>query len=186
MVAPQHTVREPHPTIWCDALSRPCSEGYSPVSNDVLLLVPFADPGVESLANGPTTRRTNFARWIGPLPDSSTMTTRRPERPKLRRRKQPATAASQQPSAADLRTQLDQRTCELAHTRKLLTEALQQQTATADVLKVISRSAFDLKTVLDSLLGSACRLCEADFGTIRYQESSVIGLLRRSALNPNG
>ena len=42
LVAPQHTVREPHPTIWCDALSRPCSEGYSPVSNDVLRLVPFA------------------------------------------------------------------------------------------------------------------------------------------------
>ncbi|MGB6704321.1 MAG: GAF domain-containing protein, partial [Pseudolabrys sp.] len=68
-----------------------------------------------------------------------------------------------QVATAGLQEQLDRRTRERD-------EALEQQAATAEVLKVISRSTFDLPAVLNTLIESACCLCGADIGTIRFEE----------------
>ncbi|WP_407113804.1 ATP-binding protein [Bradyrhizobium sp. LMG 9283] len=82
-----------------------------------------------------------------------------------------------QESYTDLENKVERRTAELS-------EALQQQTATADVLKVISRSAFDLQAVLNTLVGSAARLCDADEGTIFRPSDGVFYLAASCGLGP--
>jgi GAF domain-containing protein len=65
-----------------------------------------------------------------------------------------------------------------------LTEALQQQTATAEVLKVISRSAFDLDAVLNSLTKSAVELCNSTYGVISLYRNGVLKFMAQTGCTP--
>ena len=65
-----------------------------------------------------------------------------------------------------------------------LRESLQQQTATADVLKVISRSTFDLQTVLNALVKSAVQLCDAEIAVINRLIGTVYEVAASHGLSP--
>jgi GAF domain-containing protein len=92
---------------------------------------------------------------------------------KPKRNNAPTAARPAGSTLADLQEQVGTLTRELAEARKELVDALEQQTATADVLKVVSRATFDLQSVLESLLERAVRLCAADRGLMYRQDGDV-------------
>ena len=102
---------------------------------------------------------------------------RRRKTQKPKRRTAPRVARRSQSSNADLQEQFDRRSREL-------NEALARETATANILKVISRSAFDLRTVLGTLANSAARLCGADRVVIRLEKDGSYHHLASFGLSP--
>jgi signal transduction histidine kinase len=112
------------------------------------------------------------------------MKTRRQSATKVQRRKAPTAVHHREASAAYLQEQLDQRTRERDEARKHLTEALAQQTATAEVLRVISSSPGDLEPVFQAMLASATQTCEAKFGILYRIEGDSARIISTLGIPP--
>src|SRR6516165_7273243 len=119
------------------------------------------------------------------------MTTRRRKTPKVKRRKAATASRRRGSSAADLQKQLDRRTRELADMQKRLVEsqqhlaeALEQQTATSEVLRLISSSPNDVHPVFDTIVRSAARLCKARFCWVFRFDGRLIHFAAEHGLSP--
>ena len=98
--------------------------------------------------------------------DSDAMKNRRPTKTKAKRPSAPKVSGRHKLSS----TNADAKIALLERERD---EALEQQAATAEILKTLSRSTFELQSVLESLLAKAVHLCDAERGLIYRQDSDV-------------
>jgi signal transduction histidine kinase len=81
-----------------------------------------------------------------------------------------------EPTLIELKEQLEARTRELAEARGHLSEALEQQTATSEVLRIISRSPGEVAPVFQAMLDNATRICEANFGGLYVRDGDEFRL----------
>jgi len=108
---------------------------------------------------------------------------RRPKSSKSKSRN-PSKVASSRSSRSGAGTEVVQLKRQLHEALEQLHEALEQQVAAADVLKVMSRSTFDLQAVLDTLVKSAAKLCAADMGMIFQPDGELYRLNANYGYSP--
>src|SRR4029078_2518065 len=94
----------------------------------------------------------------------------------------PAGSTSQ--GASDLQLRVDELTAELRQRTRDLEESQKYQTATSEVMRLISRSTFDLATVLQTLADTAMRLCEADMCFVVRHEGDVYRVVTAAGATP--
>jgi len=82
--------------------------------------------------------------------------------------------------------ELQEKNSALAHAHKQVTEALEQQTATAEILHVISRSQVDVQPVFDTIVRSAVRLCDGLFSSLLQFDGELLHLVAWHNVTPEG
>ena len=96
------------------------------------------------------------------------------------------TAGQLEESYANLEHKVEARTRELAEANAGLTETLEQQTATGEILRVISSSPTDVQPVFDTIARSAARLCEAEFCFVYKFDTKLLHFIAHHGLTPEG